>query len=42
VEGKPPHCPWISNDWPAVALHFGKPWFLPFVGLYYQLQDKLH
>lgn len=42
VEGKPSHCPWISNDWPAVPLHFGKPWFLPFVGLYYQLQDKLH
>ena len=27
--------------WPAVPGHFGKPWFLPLVGLYYQLLDRL-
>lgn len=25
--------------WPAVPLHAGKPWFLPFVGLYYRYKD---
>jgi len=28
--------------WPAVPGHFGPPWFLPFVGAYYRLQDWLH
>ncbi len=26
--------------WPAVPGHFGKPWFLPMVGLYYKLLDR--
>lgn len=42
IDGKPTDCPWITDNWPAVPMHFGKPWFLPFVGWYYQLQDKLH
>lgn len=42
VEGKPTQCPWITNHWPAVPGHFGKPWFLPFVGMYYKFQDMLH
>ncbi|WP_342359311.1 FAD-binding oxidoreductase [Terrarubrum flagellatum] len=29
-------------DWPAIPGHFGPPWFLPFVGAYYRLQDVLH
>jgi glycine/D-amino acid oxidase-like deaminating enzyme len=34
--------PWRDMDWPAVPLHYGKPWFLPLVGLYYQALDRLH
>jgi hypothetical protein len=33
--------PWRDNRWPAIPGHFGKPWFLPAVGLYYQLKNKL-
>jgi glycine/D-amino acid oxidase-like deaminating enzyme len=28
-------------DWPAVPGHFGKPWFLPLVGLYYKALDRM-
>jgi glycine/D-amino acid oxidase-like deaminating enzyme len=28
--------------WPAIPGHFGPPWFMPFVGAYYRLQDILH
>lgn len=28
-------------DWPAVPGHFGKPWFLPLVGLYYKMLDRV-
>lgn len=34
--------PWRGLDWPAIPGHFGKPWFLPLVGAYYRLQDRLH
>jgi glycine/D-amino acid oxidase-like deaminating enzyme len=33
--------PWRDNAWPAIPGHFGPPWFLPAVGLYYQLKNKL-
>ncbi len=33
--------PWRERDWPAIPGHFGPPWFLPAVGLYYQLKDRL-
>jgi glycine/D-amino acid oxidase-like deaminating enzyme len=33
--------PWQDRDWPAIPGHFGPPWFLPAVGLYYSLKDKL-
>jgi glycine/D-amino acid oxidase-like deaminating enzyme len=33
--------PWHGRDWPAIPGHFGPPWFLPAVGLYYSLKDKL-
>jgi glycine/D-amino acid oxidase-like deaminating enzyme len=34
--------PWRSLDWPAIRGHYGRPWFLPLVGLWYRLQDRLH
>lgn len=33
--------PWRDRDWPAIPGHIGPPWFLPFVGAYYTLKDKL-
>lgn len=33
--------PWGGRAWPAIAGHFGPPWFLPAVGLYYRLKDRL-
>ncbi|MGJ7582059.1 NAD(P)/FAD-dependent oxidoreductase [Variovorax sp. RHLX14] len=33
--------PWRDRGWPAIPGHIGPPWFLPFVGAYYTLKDKL-
>jgi glycine/D-amino acid oxidase-like deaminating enzyme len=33
--------PWSGREWPAIPGHFGPPWFLPAVGLYYRLKDRL-
>lgn len=33
--------PLAGLDWPTVPLHSGKPWFLPLVGLYFGLKDRL-
>jgi glycine/D-amino acid oxidase-like deaminating enzyme len=33
--------PWRELRWPAIAGYFGWPWFLPLVGTYYRLKDKL-
>lgn len=33
--------PWQDRTWPAIPGHVGPPWFLPAVGLYYQLKDRL-
>jgi glycine/D-amino acid oxidase-like deaminating enzyme len=33
--------PWQHNPWPAIPGHFGPPWFLPAIGVYYRLKDKL-
>jgi glycine/D-amino acid oxidase-like deaminating enzyme len=33
--------PWHDRRWPAIPGHFGPPWFLPAVGLYYRLKDKM-
>ncbi|MBB3213858.1 glycine/D-amino acid oxidase-like deaminating enzyme [Herbaspirillum sp. Sphag1AN] len=38
--GKPSLQPW-ENAWPPIPGHVGKPWFLPLVGAYYTLRDKL-
>jgi glycine/D-amino acid oxidase-like deaminating enzyme len=41
MAGEPNANPWEGRDWPAIPGHFGAPWFLPAVGLYYKLKDKL-
>ncbi|HSW04668.1 NAD(P)/FAD-dependent oxidoreductase [Aquabacterium sp.] len=33
--------PWRGREWPAIPGHFGPPWFLPAVGLYYRFKDRL-
>ncbi|MEP6723487.1 MAG: FAD-binding oxidoreductase [Variovorax sp.] len=33
--------PWEGRKWPAIPGHFGPPWFLPAIGLYYTLKDRL-
>lgn len=38
--GRPDKNPLKDLDWPAVPGHFGKPWFLPLVGLYYKALDR--
>ena len=42
MDGRAELNPWKDFDWPAIPGHFGRPWFLPFVGAYYRLQDWLH
>jgi glycine/D-amino acid oxidase-like deaminating enzyme len=42
MSGEPDANPWASLDWPSVPGHFGKPWFLPLVGLWYKWQDVIH
>lgn len=32
--------PWRGRRWPAIPGHFGPPWFLPLVGLYYRTKDR--
>lgn len=34
--------PFAGLAWPAIPGHLGKPWFLPMVGAWYKLQDRLH
>jgi glycine/D-amino acid oxidase-like deaminating enzyme len=33
--------PWRGREWPAIPGHIGPPWFLPAVGLYFRLKDRL-
>jgi glycine/D-amino acid oxidase-like deaminating enzyme len=42
MSGEPDANPWAGLDWPSVPGHFGKPWFLPLVGLWYKWQDVIH
>ncbi len=42
IAGEDTDNPWRDMPWPAVPLHFGKPWFLPLVGAYYRALDRLH
>jgi hypothetical protein len=39
LEGKRDLKHWRDCDWRAIPGHFGKPWFPPFVGAYYQYRD---
>jgi glycine/D-amino acid oxidase-like deaminating enzyme len=32
--------PWRGRDWRAIPGHFGPPWFLPAIGLYFHLKDR--
>ncbi|MGP4666593.1 NAD(P)/FAD-dependent oxidoreductase [Agrobacterium pusense] len=41
ILGRPDNNPLKGLEWPAVPGHFGKPWFLPLVGLYYKMLDKI-
>ncbi len=41
ILGRPDTNPVNGLEWPAVPGHFGKPWFLPLVGLYYKMLDKI-
>uniref|UniRef100_UPI003101B308 NAD(P)/FAD-dependent oxidoreductase n=1 Tax=Neorhizobium sp. EC2-8 TaxID=3129230 RepID=UPI003101B308 len=41
ILGRPDRNPVKGLEWPAVPGHFGKPWFLPLVGLYYKMLDKV-
>ena len=41
MDGRTDLNPWKDFDWPAIPGHFGKPWFLPFVGAWYRLKDTL-
>lgn len=40
IMGKADRNPLSGLEWPAIAGHFGKPWFLPMVGLYYKTLDR--
>jgi len=42
MQGQSASNPWAGLSWPPVPGHFGKPWFLPVVGLYYRMLDYLH
>jgi hypothetical protein len=33
--------PWRALPWNPIPGHFGTPWFLPAVGLYYRAKDAL-
>ena len=41
MDGRADLNPWKDFDWPAIPGHFGRPWFLPFVGAWYRLMDTL-
>lgn len=41
MTGQPGVNPWKDQSWPAIPGHFGKPWFLPFVGAYYRTLDLI-
>jgi len=33
--------PWHGREWRAIPGHLGPPWFLPAVGMYFRLKDRL-
>lgn len=42
LDGRAHASPWLDLGWRAIPGNFGDPWFLPFVGAYYRVQDMLH
>jgi glycine/D-amino acid oxidase-like deaminating enzyme len=40
ILGRPDCNPVSGLEWPAITGHFGKPWFLPIVGMYYKTLDR--
>ncbi len=42
IDGRAVSSPWLELDWRAIPGNFGDPWFLPFVGAYYRVQDMIH
>ena len=41
ISGEPIDHPLFDDRFPSILLYTGKPWFLPFVGAYYQVKDWL-
>ncbi|WP_257165077.1 FAD-binding oxidoreductase [Bradyrhizobium sp. SRS-191] len=41
MDGRAALNPWKDFAWPAIPGHFGRPWFLPLVGAYYRIKDRL-
>ncbi|MDH6269616.1 glycine/D-amino acid oxidase-like deaminating enzyme [Rhizobium sp. SG_E_25_P2] len=41
ILGRADRNPMQNYPWPAVPGHFGKPWFLPLVGMFYKAKDML-
>jgi len=41
ITGRLDRNPWADLPWKAVPGHFGQPWFLPLVGSYYKLLDRV-
>ena len=39
--GRPLANPWRDMAWPAIPGHFGSPWFMPIVGAWYRLKDRI-
>ena len=39
--GRPLANPWRDMSWPAIPGHFGPPWFMPIVGAWYRLKDRI-
>ena len=41
MDGRAEFNPWKDFAWPSIPGHFGRPWFLPLVGAYCRLKDRL-
>lgn len=41
IGGRPEANPFRDLQWRPVPGHFGPPWFMPFVGLYYRVMDRI-
>ena len=41
ISGRATASPWFGQPWEPIPGHFGDPWFLPLVGLYYRAKDLL-